>query len=1051
MANIVASGIYAILILLMVAVIVAARVNSARGQKNSAFMYLSICIFGWLVSDLLILLIDNININTLIWNTASMTFVAITPIGIFLVVFQHFLPERKVPKSVIFALSIIPVITMVLAFTSNFHSLLRNVEHIIVWPRAVQYTMGAWFPIHTISGYVLMSSSYFIASLYFGLIKNTRNDRKMALVFFIAMNITLTGNMVYLLDILPSDINITSMSFATATIIFHIAMSDKRYGVTFRIFNTLRSRITFPVLFAMFAMVMTIIYFVSRDTRLMVEGFEGDRMASATRAVRTHLDSLEQQAVISASAMGNSSELIRLIDAYEAGYETRDAVRQYISGQAGHFGVDEITVSSAGGGSFSHMAESYDVSNEPFIVISSASPILDGDRLVGSVVVNFVVSNDVFLDNMQGIFDVDVIVYNQDGVAVASTLIHPSTGERTAGVGVHADAISAVLGRGQSMPVELYMFGNIPFAGYYFPLLDTEGNPNAMMFIGTSRAYALNVIGMQVRNVIASALIGGFSISFIMFLLIMKSTMPLTTLAANVKDVSAGNININIDRRTITPDEMGLLTKDVLDLVEVIKCILTDLEQFDREANTEGNVDFRLDSSQYKGAYREMLDAINKYADNFSSDVLMTISTLKQIADGEHGIQVPVLPGKKNNLSQSLKDLNEYHIAVYEAIMHIADNAAKGNFDVSVDASRFSGGWAEMIEGLNKFVSDVRKPLNELRSVMGKMSSALFDTKIEGDYSGAFLTIKNDVNGVIDSLRKYIHEIDDCLNDISDGDLTRRLSMQFDGEFNRIGESITHISTTLHKTMTGISLASSQVLAGAEQISASSADLADGTLEQASSVQELNATIEMINQQTRENTGKTVEATVLSRLSIVNVREGGDAMQEMLLAMAQIKESSGSIAKVIDVIQNIAFQTNLLALNASVEAARAGEHGKGFSVVAEEVRNLASRSKAAAEETSGLIQTSINRVESGERVASTASGSLDAIVKNADDVMAIISSISNASKEQSEAMEQIANGISHISKVVQDNSSVSAENAAVSEELTTQAELLQLLVAYFKL
>jgi methyl-accepting chemotaxis protein len=174
-------------------------------------------------------------------------------------------------------------------------------------------------------------------------------------------------------------------------------------------------------------------------------------------------------------------------------------------------------------------------------------------------------------------------------------------------------------------------------------------------------------------------------------------------------------------------------------------------------------------------------------------------------------------------------------------------------------------------------------------------------------------------------------------------------------------------------------------------------------------------------------------------------------MKQMLLAMTQIKESSSEISKIIKAIQDIAFQTNLLALNASVEAARAGEHGRGFSVVAEEVRNLAGRSQDSVNETTGLIETSNNRVESGSSIAETTSKSLNTIVVNAAEVSQIIKNIASASSEQAEAIAQVSLGLDQISKVVQSNSAVSEETAAASQELSSQAEILQQLVAYFKL
>jgi len=216
-------------------------------------------------------------------------------------------------------------------------------------------------------------------------------------------------------------------------------------------------------------------------------------------------------------------------------------------------------------------------------------------------------------------------------------------------------------------------------------------------------------------------------------------------------------------------------------------------------------------------------------------------------------------------------------------------------------------------------------------------------------------------------------------------------------------------------------------------------------------VQELNASITIISQQTQQNAQNADEASQISLKSTQDAEAGNVAMKQLLESMAKIKESSNDISFINQTIRDIAFQTKLLALNASVESARAGEHGRGFSVVAEEVRNLAGRSQNAVTETAALINDSIERTDTGGEIAETTAVSLGEVVASADNLLKIINDISAASKEQSDAVNKIGIGIEQISQVVQSNASVSEETAASAEELNSQAEILRSSVAYFKL
>lgn len=313
--------------------------------------------------------------------------------------------------------------------------------------------------------------------------------------------------------------------------------------------------------------------------------------------------------------------------------------------------------------------------------------------------------------------------------------------------------------------------------------------------------------------------------------------------------------------------------------------------------------------------------------------------------------------------------------------------------------------------------------------------------------------LADSMRSVVDSLLTIIQDESTLLGEMADGNFNVRSKAEekYVGDFGKVLESIEQIKTSLSNTLMQINLSSDQVSSGAYQVSSGAQALSQGAAEQASSIEELAETIRGISNHVKHNAEYAEEADQRANAAGSEAVESNRRMQDMVSAMADISTSSREIGKIIKTIEDIAFQTNILALNASVEAARAGEAGRGFSVVAAEVRNLATKSAAASKDTAALIENSLNTVKSGTRIADETAHSLDSVLESVRLVTEIIGQITASSIEQADSILQIEQGIERISEVVQTNSATAEESAAASEELSAQAQLLKDLTGQFRL
>lgn len=546
-------------------------------------------------------------------------------------------------------------------------------------------------------------------------------------------------------------------------------------------------------------------------------------------------------------------------------------------------------------------------------------------------------------------------------------------------------------------------------------------------------------------------------LSFIIITISVIISVAIGRLIANslrrLLDINKSLVDgkLSINRTKPTRDEIGQLTQTTYDLVDIINLLVDQLSSMS-DGFDKGDIESKIKEELFAGSYRTVAEGINSMVASLVNETVSFMGCVKEFSHGNFKADIAKMPGKKAVMNESIDEMRANLESVASDINFLVSDASVGKLSSRADSKKYSGDWAALLNSLNLLMEAIATPIQEAADVLSLVAVGDFDTLMKGEYKGDFLTIKSSINNTITNVSSYIIEISSVLTAMSDNDdLNQSITREYVGKFSDIKSALNNIIDKLNNIISDIYSASDQVASGAKMISESSMTLAQGTSEQASAVEELNATILTINESTRKNAENAKEAEDLAETSKSNAQHGDKDMKEMLSSMDEINKSSANIAKIIKTIDDIAFQTNLLALNAAVEAARAGSHGKGFSVVAEEVRSLAGKSLAASKDIAVLIEESIVRVNNGSDAAATTAEGLHTIVGDVEKISGIITNISAASQQQTDSIGQVTIGLSQITEVVQNNSATSEEAASAAQELSSQSEVLRNLVRVFKL
>jgi methyl-accepting chemotaxis protein len=330
----------------------------------------------------------------------------------------------------------------------------------------------------------------------------------------------------------------------------------------------------------------------------------------------------------------------------------------------------------------------------------------------------------------------------------------------------------------------------------------------------------------------------------------------------------------------------------------------------------------------------------------------------------------------------------------------------------------------------SKVIIDVQKVVEEIKK--GKLSHRVSTTTT----NSSIMQLVSSLNGMLDSLHEIIEHTLKTLNSYQNQDFNAKTTLQCEGDIHKLLEGINKIGTSISEMLSNSKKRGLLLNDSSKELLEKINILNNSTTDAATNLEETAAALEQITATVKGNAEKIEQMTQYANKVTQGTKKGEELASKTTSAMEEINEEVTAINEAITIIDQIAFQTNILSLNAAVEAATAGEAGKGFSVVAQEVRNLASRSAEAAKEIKELVQNATLKANEGKTISSEMIKGYDELNSNITQTINLISNISESSKEQENGIVQINDAVNNLDQKTQQNATIASQTHKIS--LTTQ-------------
>ncbi|WP_052501690.1 HAMP domain-containing methyl-accepting chemotaxis protein [Thiomicrospira microaerophila] len=405
--------------------------------------------------------------------------------------------------------------------------------------------------------------------------------------------------------------------------------------------------------------------------------------------------------------------------------------------------------------------------------------------------------------------------------------------------------------------------------------------------------------------------------------------------------------------------------------------------------------------------------------------------------------------GDLGELKSGVNDSAQSIATTMAALSQVMQSLYDGDFSVKLDAQG-EGEYKRMMMQASDSMKAMEQAISGINNVMSKLQQGEFNERLHIHLRGELDTLKTRVNSSMESLGAAIEDITDITVALSNGDLTQNITADYPGQLGVLKQAVNRSVESLNETVSIAIGAAEAVSHSALEVAQGSMDLSDRVQQQAAAIEQSSATMEEFSAAVQNNASNAKEESKVEHRVELKAQQAAKVMEQTIVAMSAIQESSHKISEIVSLIDGIAFQTNLLALNAAVEAARAGDHGRGFAVVAGEVRALAQKSAEAAKEISGLINESVARIDQGTKLATESGTAINEIAESIEEVSKMSSQISQASAEQAEGVKQLQDALAQIDQGTQQNAALVEETSAAAESMREQSELLKDRMGFFK-